>query len=244
VGGQEAMLFAAQLLHVYEQYSLSKGWTFSSIKYDESDLGGIRSASIQIKGQQCFFHLRHEAGVHRVQRIPKTEKSGRIHTSTVAVHVIPVREGVSIVIEDKDLEFSTKRSSGKGGQHVNKTESCAIIKHLPTGITVECQEERQLHVNKERALKKLEQLLILREKERIIDEYEKTKSFQVRNKSRSEKVRTYNFPQDRITDHRLRENVHDIKSFMEGSPEKLDAIIQQLNEEGSKQFLETFLNST
>lgn len=234
VGGQEAMLFAGELFSLYEKYCLFKGWSTSSISCDSSDLGGIRSASVQISGDQCFYELRNEAGVHRVQRTPKTEKTGRVHTSTAAVHVIPVDEsqGSGITVDSKDLKMTTKRSSGAGGQHVNKTESAVVITHIPTGITVECQEERHQYINREKAIKKLQQLLTLRERDKVIERYEQTKSTQVVTKDRSEKVRTYNFPQDRITDHRLSENIHDIRSLMDGNDvTKLETIIGLLNEQ-------------
>ena len=243
VGGQEAMLFAAELVHVYQQFVLNKGWEFSEIRSDLSDLGGIKSFAAQITGESCFKYLRHEAGVHRVQRIPKTEKSGRVHTSTVAVHVIPVPEESEIVIDKKDLEITTARSTGAGGQHVNKTESCILIRHLPTGIQVECQEERSQLKNKEIALRKLRQILILREKERIVFEYQKRKKIQVSNLSRSEKIRTYNFPQDRITDHRMSENVHDLKSFMRGDADRMTQLMQQLGQKAEDEYIKQIIKS-
>lgn len=243
VGGQEAMLFAAELVHVYQQFACSKGWEYSEIRSDESDLGGVKSYAAQIAGESCFNYLRHEAGVHRVQRIPRTEKSGRVHTSTVAVHVIPVLPESDVVIDKKDLQISTSRSTGAGGQHVNKTESCILIKHLPTGIQVECQEERSQIRNKEIALQKLRQILMLREKEKIISEYQKRKKIQVSSLSRSEKIRTYNFPQDRITDHRLSENVHDLKSFMRGDADRMTQLIQQLGQKAENEYIMQIIKS-
>ena len=243
VGGQEAMLFAAELLNLYEKYCASKGWSVSSLSFNGSDLGGIKSASIEISGQECFYYLRNEAGVHRVQRVPSTEKTGRVHTSTAAVTIIPVdeREGQGVTIDPKDIKVSTKRSSGPGGQLVNKKESCVVITHIPTNITVECQEERHQFKNREIALNKLQNLLTLRQRDSILEKYEKTKGNQVVTKDRSQKVRTYNFPQDRITDHRLSDNVHDIRSFMEGNTEKLDKIIAQLNQQACKTNIEKLI---
>lgn len=245
VGGQEAMLFAGELLNVYENYINWKGWTSSVLSLNETDLGGINSATIQVDGRSCYKFMRHEAGVHRVQRTPKTEKSGRIHTSTATVNVIPIRGNeLEVIIDAKDLKFDTKRSSGAGGQHVNKTESCAIVTHIPTGLVVECQEERNQVVNRERALKKLRTLLLLKKKDMLAAEQDQTRKKQVSSADRSEKVRTYQFVQDRITDHRLSDNVYGVKDFMDCSrkPEKLEAIIAMLDERHKKEVLNSLLN--
>jgi peptide chain release factor 1 len=244
VGGQEAMLFASELFNLYERYCIFKNWTFSSINCDSSNLGGIRSASVQISGTQCFYHLRNEAGVHRVQRIPLTEKSGRVHTSTAAVHVIPVdnRQGSLSVIDERDVKMTTKRATGAGGQHVNKTESAVVLTHVPTNTVVECQEERHQYLNREKAMQKLQMILTLKERERIIDNYERTKTTQVPSKDRNQKIRTYNFPQDRITDHRLSDNIHNIRSMMEGNDvSKLEEIIKRLNDNAKKQVIDNLI---
>ena len=164
VGGQEAMLFAEELSALYEHFARSQGWDFEVIARIPSDLGGVRSMAAQVSGRDCFKLLRNEGGVHRVQRIPKTEKSGRVHTSTVAVTVIPLLPSALPDIASRDVKMTTVRSSGAGGQHVNKTESCVQLTHLATGISVECQEERSQLANRERAMEKLRQLLALRRK--------------------------------------------------------------------------------
>ena len=229
VGGQEAMLFAAELMHVYQVYCAWKGWNCEVVNCTQSEIGGVHDATIEINGSLCFKNLRHEAGVHRVQRVPKTEKSGRIHTSTVTVAVIPlVPELTDIEIPAKDLKMQFVRSTGAGGQHVNKTESCVKLFHLPTGIQVECQETRVQAENKKIALDKLKRLLLLRNKEKLLEQYEKTKKSQIASPDRSEKIRTYNFNQDRITEHRLGENYHEIREFMRGQPDRLQEIIDSL----------------
>lgn len=231
VGGQEAMLFATELLQVYQVYCNSKGWYTSVLDLNESILGGLHEVAIEIKGDNCFRFLRHEAGVHRVQRVPKTEKAGRIHTSTVTVTVVPITcQAKRIDIPAKDLRIQAVCSSAPGGQHVNKTESCIQILHIPTGIQVECQETRVQSQNRKIAMEKLQNLLLLKSKERILAEHAKARKAQVASADRSEKVRTYNFCQDRITDHRLNENYFDIKAFMKGQPERLQGIIDGLEE--------------
>lgn len=243
VGGQEAMLFADELTQMYQTFASSRGWDFSLINRLESEMGGIRCLSAQIGGSSCFKLMRHEAGVHRVQRVPKTEKSGRVHTSTAAVTVIPVLETAEQQILAKDISMTTSRSTGAGGQHVNKTESCVLLTHLPTGIQVECQEERNQQANRIKAMKKLQQILILRQKEKILSEYQTRKSIQVSNMSRSEKIRTYNFTQDRITDHRLSENIYDIKSFMRGDGDRLLSLIHKLNQESEGEYVQRVIKS-
>lgn len=229
VGGQEAMLFASEMFNVYKVYCQFKGWKSEVLEEKESPLGGLHEASIQIEGDYCFKFLRHEAGVHRVQRVPKTEKSGRIHTSTVTVTVLPITEETKIdEIPAKDIKMQFVRSSGPGGQHVNKTDSCVKIFHLPTGIQVECQESRVQSQNKKKAMEKLANLLFLRNKERILTQYASTRQTQVASADRSEKIRTYNFNQDRITDHRLNQNYHEIREFIKGQPERLQEIIDAL----------------
>ena len=237
VGGQEAMLFADELARLYQQFVANQGWEFSVVTSDRSDLDGIRSLAAQVEGDACFKLLRHEAGVHRVQRIPKTEKSGRVHTSTVAVTVIPVLRTPDQQLLPRDIRITTSRSSGAGGQHVNKTESCVIVTHLPTGLAVECQEERSQIANREKAMQRLQQLLLLRQKEQILAEYESRKSVQVTSLTRSEKIRTYNYPQDRVTDHRLKESLFDLKSFMRGTDGRLLSLMQRLSHLSEQEYL-------
>lgn len=243
VGGQEAMLFAKELLSIYLKLCPNYGWDAEFVENIETDLGGLMKASIQVEGMYCYKMLRHEAGVHRVQRVPKTEKTGRIHTSTVTVTVLPIRElEQNREIPDKDLKITSIRSGGPGGQHVNKTESCVCILHIPTGVTVECQEGRSQVSNKEKALKKLKQLLWLREREKLSQEYERTKKNQVFSPDRSEKIRTYNFQQDRITDHRLGENLSNIKEFMVECDGIL-RLIENLEKRHKNKVLEDFMKN-
>ena len=243
VGGQEAMLFADELSQLYQKFALSQGWDVSVVNRQESELGGLRALSAKIGGSSCFMYMRHEAGVHRVQRVPKTEKSGRVHTSTVAVHVIPIVQTAEQHIQQKDIRMTTSRSTGAGGQHVNKTESCVLLTHVPTGIAVECQEERSQLANRQKAMQKLQQILILREREKILADYQNRKSVQVVNVSRTEKIRTYNFTQDRITDHRLSENLFDLKSFMRGDADRLISLMHQLNDKSEEDYFRQFIKS-
>ena len=245
VGGEEAKLFAAELCHLYETFVISKGWTFSEINRSGSDMGGVQKVSVQIEGSKCYQFLRHEAGVHRVQRVPKTEKTGRMHTSTATVHVLPIRKSqVEIEIPPKDLKITSMRATGPGGQHVNKTETRCAITHIPTGITVECQETRYGDENKKRALQKVKQLLWLREKDKIMQEYQNTKKSQVSSADRSEKLRTYNFQQDRITDHRLSDNIYDIKGFMSGNSDRLQQLLDRLESNHKQNVLIQLFNSS
>ncbi|GIY47218.1 peptide chain release factor 1-like, mitochondrial [Caerostris extrusa] len=208
VGGQEAMLFAKDLFDMYCHYARWKGWNAEILKYDSTGIGGIRSAHIAINGQNAFKVFKYESGVHRVQRVPKTEKAGRIHTSTMTVAVLPQPSEIEVVIHPNDIELEFKRSSGAGGQHVNTTDSCVRIYHKPSGIVTECQMERNQHRNRELAMKSLRAKLYERQLEAIIKETTSSRKLQVGTAGRSEKVRTYNFPQDRITDHRAHLTVH------------------------------------
>lgn len=228
VGGQEAMLFAREVLTIYTKLCSTSGWTWNIIDEVETELGGLIKSAIQVDGRYCYKMLRHEAGVHRVQRIPKTERGGRIHTSTITVTVLPIKDSdEKQEIPSKDLKITSVRASGPGGQFVNKTETCIQILHIPTGIRVECSDGRSQMNNKIVAIKKLKQLLWLRDREKLMAEYDRTKKNQVFSADRSEKIRTYNFTQDRITDHRLGDNMSNIKSFMDGC-EGLQTLIDNL----------------
>ncbi|CAL1279979.1 unnamed protein product [Larinioides sclopetarius] len=216
VGGQEAMLFAKDMFDMYCRYANWKGWKAEILRFDTTDLGGIRSAHVAISGHNAFKVLKFEGGVHRVQRVPKTEKAGRIHTSTMTVAVIPQPSEIDIVIHPNDIELEFKRSGGAGGQHVNTTDSCVRIYHKPSGIVTESQMERNQHRNRELAMKALRAKLYERELQTIIKETTTTRKIQIGTAARSEKVRTYNFAQDRITDHRAHITVHDVQSFLRG----------------------------
>lgn len=230
VGGQEAMLFANELFNMYCGFVEYKGWNYELAEYLTTDMGGIRHGSILINGQGVFNYLQHEAGVHRVQRIPSTEKSGRIHTSTASVLALPQPNDIEIKLDSKDLRIETKRASGAGGQHVNTTDSAVRITHLPTGLSVECQVDRSQLKNRELAMQRLRAKLYDLQLQKQEDEMLRRKKSQVRSNFRNEKIRTYNFSQDRITDHRLQNaNIHNLIYFMKGN-EMLENLINKLHQ--------------
>lgn len=216
VGGQEAMLFTAEVFDMYQGFAFHHGWSFDILESMSSDLGGLRKATASISGDQCFKKMKFEAGVHRVQRVPKTEKQGRIHTSTMTVAVLPQPTEISFSIHLKDLKIETKRASGAGGQHVNTTDSAVRIVHLPTGVVAECQQERSQIKNKEKAMKLLRAKLYSMKLEEATSKRYLQRKVQIGTKGRSEKIRTYNFSQDRVTDHRIGLTMHDMKSFLLG----------------------------
>lgn len=215
-GGQEAALFASDLLRMYTMYALKKGWKSSIISVSETDLGGMREAILHIEGKNVFGALKHESGVHRVQRVPKTETQGRIHTSTATVAVLPEAEEVELTINPADLRIDVYRAGGAGGQHVNTTDSAVRITHIPTGLVVTCQDERSQHKNKAKALKVLQSRLLSAQREKHEAEMSKNRKEQVGSGQRSEKVRTYNFPQNRVTDHQVDVTLKKLDMVMEG----------------------------
>ena len=202
IGGEEGALFAADLLRMYTMYAERKGWTLSIVNENDTELGGVKEVSAEVEGAGAWSRLKFEAGTHRVQRVPETESSGRIQTSAATVAVMPEAEEVEFTIDPKDLQIDTFRSSGAGGQHVNKTESAIRITHLPTGTVVECQDERSQYKNKDRAMK-IRSKLYEAEQARQNAAIAATRKSQVGTGDRSGKIRTYNFPQNRVTDHRL-----------------------------------------
>ncbi len=225
-GGEEAALFAADLFSMYHRYADIKGWKFEILSIAEIGIGGYKEASALIKGNAVFSRLKFESGVHRVQRVPKTESSGRIHTSAASVAVLPEAEEVDIKIEDKDLRIDTYRASGAGGQHVNTTDSAVRITHIPTGVVVAIQDEKSQHKNKAKALKILRSRIY--EEERLAKEAERavSRKGQIGSGDRSERIRTYNFPQGRVSDHRINLTLYKIDEvLMEG---KLDEFIDGL----------------
>lgn len=220
VGGQEAMLFARELADMYENYVKLKKWNYTIIEEDSTGLGGVRSFSFVVQGHDAYDTLKYEAGVHRVQRIPKTERSGRIHTSTAVVLIVPCADDIQIKINPNDLRIETKRASGPGGQNVNKLESAVRIVHIPTGIAVECQEERTQIQNKNIAMKKLHGRLYQVEFTKQAASQKNMRKSQIGARTRNEKLRTYNYAQNRITDHRVSGGagtVHNLDEFLAGN---------------------------
>jgi len=228
-GGDEASLFAAELFRMYQRYSEIKGWRFKVLEASEIGLGGIKEVTSEIIGRNVYRFLRFESGVHRVQRVPTTESQGRIHTSTVTVAVLPAAEDVDVEINEKDLKIDTYRASGAGGQHVNKTSSAIRITHIPTGVVVSCQDERSQLQNKEKALKILRSHLYKIEQERLARERAADRKEQIGTGERSEKIRTYNFPQNRVTDHRIGLTQHNLTQMLSG--EALETIIEPLQQD-------------
>ena len=225
-GGDEAALFAGSLFRMYSMYAESRGWKTDVMNINETGLGGIKEISFMIEGEGAYSRFKFESGVHRVQRVPETESGGRIHTSTVTVAVLPEAEEVDIAIDPSDLQIDTFRASGAGGQHVNKTESAIRVTHIPTGTVVECQDERSQYKNKDRALKILRSRLLEVEREKQDSEIADERRSQVGTGDRSERIRTYNFPQGRVSDHRIGLTLYKIEAIMNGDIDELvDALV-------------------
>lgn len=224
-GGEESALFSADLLRMYTRYAERNGWTARVVEASMSDLGGFKSVVLEIEGKGAFSRLRFESGVHRVQRIPVTESGGRIHTSTATVAILPKATEVDVKIDPKDLKVEVFRASGHGGQHVNRTESAVRITHLPTGIVATCQSERSQYQNKERALEVLRARLYELERWKQQSMIVEQRREQIGSGDRSEKIRTYNFPQNRITDHRINYTTYRLQEILDGD---LDEIIDRL----------------
>lgn len=225
-GGEEAALFASDLYRMYSMYAVTQGWKSEILNLNETELGGIKEISFMIEGEGAYSRLKFESGVHRVQRVPETEASGRIHTSTVTVAVLPEVEEVEVQINPDDLQIDTYRSSGAGGQHINKTESAIRITHLPTGMVVECQDERSQFKNKDKAMKVLRSRLYEKMQSEQTEKIASERRLQVGTGDRSERIRTYNFPQGRVTDHRIGLTLYRIEEIMNGGMgELLDSLI-------------------
>ncbi len=234
-GGEESALFASTLMNMYIRYAERNNWKIEVNELEETELGGVKACSITIKGSNVFSKLKYESGVHRVQRVPETESQGRVHTSTVTIAVLPEIEEVDFEILDKDLRIDTYRSSGAGGQHVNKTDSAIRMTHLPTGIVVACQDERSQIKNREKAMNLLKAKLYDYYKSKIDSEYSANRKNQVGTGDRSERIRTYNYPQGRITDHRINYSVFNMNSFLDGD---IGELIEELQKYDQKQKLE------
>lgn len=225
-GGEEAALFAASLYRMYTMYADTRGWKTERISDTETELGGFREITFIIDGDGAFSRLKYESGVHRVQRVPETESQGRVHTSTVTVAVLPEVDDVELTIDPKDLKIDTFRSSGAGGQHINKTSSAIRVTHLPTGMVVECQDERSQFKNKDKALKVLRSRLFEIKQREQEDAIAAERRSQVGTGDRSERIRTYNFPENRISEHRIKLTLYKLDSFLNGNiDEVLDALI-------------------
>jgi len=231
VGGGEAALFASDLFRMYSMYAEKKGFDVEVLNANETELGGYRELTFLVEGDGAFARFKYESGIHRVQRVPETESSGRIHTSAVTVAVLPEASEVELEINPNDLMIDTFRSGGAGGQHVNKTESAIRITHIPTGVVVECQDERSQHKNRDKAMKVLRSRLLEAEKEKAEAERAGERREQVGSGDRSGRIRTYNFPQGRVTDHRIGLTLHKIEQMMNGD---LDELIEALIREGNK----------
>ena len=227
-GGDEAGLFAAELFAAYQKYAGLRGWRFELLDYNETELGGLKEGIAEITGRNVFARLKYESGVHRVQRVPTTETQGRIHTSTVTVAVLPEAEEVDVQVNEGDLRIDVYRASGAGGQHVNKTESAVRITHIPTGIVVAMQEERSQHKNRAKAMKILRSRMYEAQRAALHSSRSADRKSQVGTGDRSERIRTYNFPQGRVSDHRINLTSHKIDRVMAG---EFDEFVDALTEE-------------
>ena len=227
-GGDEAALFAAELFGMYQRHAEARGWRFEILEYGDTGLGGLKEGVAEITGRGVFARLKWESGVHRVQRVPATESQGRIHTSTVTVAVLPEAEEVDVQVNESDLRIDVYRASGAGGQHVNKTESAVRITHVPSGVVVAMQEERSQHKNRAKAMKILRSKLYEAQRSSLDSSRAADRKSQVGTGDRSERIRTYNFPQGRVSDHRVELTLHKIDRIMQGD---LDEIVDRLTAE-------------
>ena len=226
VGGEESALFAHSLYRMYTMYAESRRWTVTLLNYSETELGGVKEADFEIQGAGAYSRLKFESGVHRVQRVPETESGGRVHTSTATVAVLPEMEQAEVDIRPEDIEMQVYRSSGAGGQHINKTSSAVRLIHKPSGIVVACQEERSQVQNREKCMQMLASKLYQIEQERIESAVTSERRSQVGTGMRNERIRTYNFPQGRVTDHRIGLTLYKIDSIMDGALDELiDALV-------------------
>ena len=238
-GGEEAALFAGSLFRMYSMYAEKKGYKVEIVNANETELGGYKEISFMIEGEGAYSRFKYESGVHRVQRVPETESQGRVHTSTTTVAVLPEAEDVELEIDPKDLKIDTFRSSGAGGQHINKTSSAIRITHLPTGTVVECQDERSQYKNKDKALKVLKSRLLKEKQDKQASEIAANRKSQVGTGDRSERIRTYNYPQGRLTDHRIGLTLYKLEDILNGNlDEVIDALVTADRAEKLKESME------
>lgn len=227
-GGEEAALFAGDLARMYQKYAARRGWQFRILDASESGAHGYKTLVAEVAGQGVYDALKQESGVHRVQRIPETERQGRVHTSTASVAVLPVVEAKQVDVKDSDLEVTFSRAGGPGGQNVNKVETAVRILHRPTGVVVGSREERSQHANREKAMEILRAKLYELEREQSVESVSELRRSQIGTGERAEKIRTYNFPEDRITDHRIGKKFHNLEKILEGD---LDRIVEAFEKE-------------
>ena len=238
-GGEESALFSAVLFRMYSMYAEKKGYKVEIVNANETELGGYKEISFMIEGEGAYSRFKYESGVHRVQRVPETESQGRVHTSTTTVAVLPEAEDVELEIDPKDLKIDTFRSSGAGGQHINKTSSAIRITHLPTGTVVECQDERSQYKNKDKALKVLKSRLLKEKQDKQASEIAANRKSQVSTGDRSERIRTYNYPQGRLTDHRIGLTLYKLEDILNGNlDEVIDALVTADRAEKLKESME------
>ena len=238
-GGEESALFSAVLFRMYSMYAEKKGYKVEIVNANETELGGYKEISFMIDGEGAYSRFKYESGVHRVQRVPETESQGRVHTSTTTVAVLPEAEDVELEIDPKDLKIDTFRSSGAGGQHINKTSSAIRITHLPTGTVVECQDERSQYKNKDKALKVLKSRLLKEKQDKQASEIAANRKSQVGTGDRSERIRTYNYPQGRLTDHRIGLTLYKLEDILNGNlDEVIDALVTADRAEKLKESME------
>lgn len=238
-GGEESALFSAVLFRMYSMYAEEKGYKVEIVNANETELGGYKEISFMIEGEGAYSRFKYESGVHRVQRVPETESQGRVHTSTTTVAVLPEAEDVELEIDPKDLKIDTFRSSGAGGQHINKTSSAIRITHLPTGTVVECQDERSQYKNKDKALKVLKSRLLKEKQDKQASEIAANRKSQVGTGDRSERIRTYNYPQGRLTDHRIGLTLYKLEDILNGNlDEVIDALVTADRAEKLKESME------
>ena len=238
-GGEESALFSAVLFRMYSMYAEKKGYKVEIVNANETELGGYKEISFMIEGEGAYSRFKYESGVHRVQRVPETESQGRVHTSTTTVAVLPEAEDVELEIDPKDLKIDTFRSSGAGGQHINKTSSAIRITHLPTGTAVECQDERSQYKNKDKALKVLKSRLLKEKQDKQESEIAANRKSQVGTGDRSERIRTYNYPQGRLTDHRIGLTLYKLEDILNGNlDEVIDALVTADRAEKLKESME------